>query len=78
MFEILNNPNEDEYTFITDKIQSNDWHCICKIDKTDDTHCPCYETWCRVEDEKPGFCQCGRYVVCERADLDKYKKENKG
>ena len=57
--KIIPNPDEEFYEKITAAVRDNDGYCPCKLEKTDDTLCPCAEF--RVS-KKPGECHCGRFI----------------
>lgn len=44
------------------KVKNNDGHCPCRIDKTEDTKCPCKEF---REMDHVGECHCGLYRKVE-------------
>lgn len=47
---------------IKQKLKDNDGYCPCRLDKTEDTKCPCKEF--REQDEA-GECYCGLYEKVE-------------
>ena len=57
-FDILKNPNEEEYNEITEAVKLNDNYCPCLSYKNEDTKCMCKE----FRDSKDtDFCHCGRF-----------------
>ena len=57
-FDILKNPNEEEYNEIAEAVKLNDNHCPCLPYKNEDTKCMCKN----FRDSKDvDFCHCGRF-----------------
>ena len=57
-FDIFKNPNEEEYTEISEAVQLNDNYCPCLSYKNDDTKCMCKDFRNSPETD---FCHCGRF-----------------
>lgn len=47
------------------KVKNNNGHCPCRIDKTEDTKCPCKEF---REQDYVGECHCGLYRKVEEKE----------
>ena len=62
--KIIKNPDEQTYKQVTQAVKDNSGYCPCKLEKNEDTHCPCKEF---REDDKTGFCHCGRYYKVVRS-----------
>ena len=57
-FDIFKNPNEEEYTEISEAVQLNDNYCPCLSYKNEDTKCMCKDFRNSPETD---FCHCGRF-----------------
>ena len=51
--------NEVLVKYITEKLKSNGGYCPCRLEKTEDTKCPCKDF---REQEQEGACHCGLYI----------------
>ena len=58
VFDIKQNPNEEELKDIIEAVDANDGYCPCALTKDDDTKCMC-KTF--RDDENTDFCHCGRF-----------------
>ena len=57
-FDIIKNPNEEEYKSITEAVVINGHYCPCILEKSEDSKCMCKE----FRDSKDtDFCHCGRF-----------------
>ena len=63
-FEIFPNPDFLHRKKIEEAIKENDGYCCCALEKNDDTKCMCKDF---REQEKYGFCHCGRYFKVLKA-----------
>lgn len=59
---IKQNPNKEEYDEVTAAVEANGGYCCCALVKDEDTKCMCRAF---REQEKPGPCHCGRYILEE-------------
>ena len=57
-FDILKNPNEEEYNEITEAVKLNDNYCPCLSYKNEDTKCMCKAF---RDSKETDFCHCGRF-----------------
>lgn len=57
-FDIFKNPNEEEYSEITEAVKLNDDYCPCMPNKSDDTKCMCKAF---RDSKETDFCHCGRF-----------------
>ena len=57
-FDILKNPNEEEYTEITEAVKLNEDYCPCMPNKDEDTKCMCKAF---RDSKETDFCHCGRF-----------------
>ena len=57
VFDIKQNPNEDELKEIIEAVDANEGYCPCALEKNPDTKCMCKEF---RENEDTDFCHCGR------------------
>lgn len=58
VFDIKQNPNEDELKEIIEAVDANDGYCPCALEKTDDTKCMCKDF---RDGNNTDFCHCGRF-----------------
>ena len=58
VFDIKQNPNEDELKEITEAVDANDGYCPCALEKTNDTKCMCKDF---RDSNDTDFCHCGRF-----------------
>ena len=58
VFDIKQNPNEDELKEIIEAVDANDGYCPCALEKNPDTKCMCKEF---RDNEDTDFCHCGRF-----------------
>ncbi len=58
IYFIRKNQNEDTFKEISEAVKANDGYCPCALEKTEDTKCMCKNF---KEQQKAGFCHCGRY-----------------
>lgn len=63
-FEVFPNPDFLHRKKIEEAIKENDGYCCCALEKNDDTKCMCKDF---KEQEKYGFCHCGRYFKVLKA-----------
>ena len=58
VFDIKQNPNEEELKDIIEAVEANDGYCPCALEKNEDTKC-----MCKAFRESPDtdFCHCGRF-----------------
>ena len=54
-------PNPDNLMYRTAKraVNENGGYCPCKLEKNEDTKCPCKQF---LTMDEPGACECGRYI----------------
>jgi len=54
------NPNwsEQEITDFLNELQANKNYCPCRLDRVDETKCPCEQ----FRNQKSGECYCGLFV----------------
>lgn len=57
-FDIFKNPNEEEYSEITEAVKINDNYCPCLSYKDEDTKCMCKNF---RDSKNTDFCHCGRF-----------------
>ena len=57
-FDIIKNPNEEEYKSITEAVVINGHYCPCSLEKTNDSKCMCKEF---RDSKNTDFCHCGRF-----------------
>lgn len=79
-FDIFKNPNEEEYTEISEAVKLNDDYCPCLSYKNDDTKCMCKDFRNSPETD---FCHCGRFykvknyetlaLISDISDSDKWE-----
>lgn len=58
VFDIKQNPNEDELKEIIEAVDANEGYCPCALEKNPDTKCMCKEF---RDNEDTDFCHCGRF-----------------
>ena len=58
VFDIKQNPNEDELKEIVEAVDANEGYCPCALEKNPDTKCMCKEF---RDNEDTDFCHCGRF-----------------
>ena len=58
IFDIKQNPNEDELKEIIEAVDANEGYCPCALEKNPDTKCMCKEF---RDNEDTDFCHCGRF-----------------
>lgn len=58
VFDIKQNPNEDELKEIIEAVDANEGYCPCALEKNPDTKCMCKEF---RDNENTDFCHCGRF-----------------
>ena len=57
-YEMMPSPDFIHRKKVEEAIKDNGGYCCCKIEKSEDTLCPCKEF---RDQNKTGFCGCGRY-----------------
>lgn len=57
-YEIIPSPDFLHRKKIEEAVRNNGGYCPCKIEKNEDTLCPCKEF---RDSNKSGYCHCGRY-----------------
>lgn len=62
MLKIFQNPNKEEFEYITDCVIENAGYCPCAVFQNEDTKCICKEF---RDQAKEGFCRCKRYLKKE-------------
>ena len=58
IFDIKQNPNENELKEIIEAVDANEGYCPCALEKNPDTKCMCKEF---RDNEDTDFCHCGRF-----------------
>jgi hypothetical protein len=58
VFDIKQNPNEEELKEIIEAVEANEGYCPCALEKNEDTKC-----MCKVfrDSQETDFCHCGRF-----------------
>lgn len=57
-FDILKNPNEEEYNEISEAVKANGDYCPCALEKNEDTKCMCKLF---RDSKETDYCHCGRF-----------------
>lgn len=55
-YKVIKNPDEEFVRNLKKRIKDNNKYCPCRIEKTQDTKCPCREF------RETGDCICGLYI----------------
>lgn len=55
---IKQNPDKDYVKEIRHRLKENNWYCPCRLERTEDTKCPCKE----FNEMESGMCHCGLYI----------------
>lgn len=63
--KIVQNPDNDYFNEMVEKLSKNDGYCPCRVAKTPDTKCMCKEFREQIKNKIPGMCHCGMYLLKE-------------
>lgn len=61
--KITTNPNKELVADIRAKLKENGGYCPCSLITNNSTKCPCEEFRNQIDNEIPGECHCGLYVI---------------
>jgi hypothetical protein len=65
-FDILKNPNEEEYNEISEAVTANGDYCPCALEKNEDTKCMCKLF---RDSKETDYCHCGRFYKVKNYEI---------